>query len=158
MADHHAVWYRADHVGSLLRPQELLDARSSPEITRDALSEIEDRHILRVLERQKAAGLEIFTDGELRRAGFMSDFYESVEGWITEARSRDRGPAPSRIGGTSGSGGAARISGIVIGKIRQTKRLTSHEVGFLKKHSARRHQDDAAQRPTSFPPSCTRRA
>ena len=72
--------YRADHVGSLLRPQEILDARSNPDITSEQLRAIEDRHILRVLQRQKDLGLKIFTDGELRRRGFMSDFYESVDG------------------------------------------------------------------------------
>ena len=72
--------YRADHVGSLLRPQELLDARKDPHVTREQLSAVEDRHILDVLKHQQDAGLEIFTDGELRRASFMSDFYESVEG------------------------------------------------------------------------------
>ena len=75
-----AVMYRADHVGSFLRPREMLDARSDPRITPEQLREIEDRHILRVLERQKDLGFRIFTDGELRRSGFMSDFYESVDG------------------------------------------------------------------------------
>jgi methionine synthase II (cobalamin-independent) len=75
-----AFRYHADHVGSLLRPQELLDARRNPQVTREQLTAIEDRHILDVLRRQKDAGLEIFTDGELRRTGFMSDFYESVDG------------------------------------------------------------------------------
>ena len=72
--------YRADHVGSLLRPQEILDARSNPNITSEQLKRIEDRHILHVLKRQQDLGLKIFTDGELRRRGFMSDFYESVDG------------------------------------------------------------------------------
>ena len=48
--------YHADHVGSLLRPQELLDARKNPHLTRDQLEAIEDRHILGVLKRQKDAG------------------------------------------------------------------------------------------------------
>jgi len=47
--------YRADHVGSLLRPAELLEARTT---------ELEDQSILRVLERQKELGFRIFTDGE----------------------------------------------------------------------------------------------
>ena len=72
--------YRADQVGSLLRPAELLEARRNPDISHDELPGIEDRHILDVLDRQKRAGFKIFTDGELRRTGFMGDFYESVEG------------------------------------------------------------------------------
>jgi 5-methyltetrahydropteroyltriglutamate--homocysteine methyltransferase len=126
--------YRADHVGSLLRPKQLLDARNNPAITHDGLVALEDRHILAVLERQRAAGLKIFTDGELRRAGFMSDFYDSVEGLDHGGEiARAWKGAPTTIGGTSGKGGG--LAGVAVGKIRQTKRLTSHEVAFLKKHA-----------------------
>ena len=59
--------YRADQVGSLLRPAALLAARNDPAITRGQLEAIEDTHILDVLKCQKEAGLKIFTDGELRR-------------------------------------------------------------------------------------------
>src|SRR5258708_32371556 len=79
-----AFRYHADHVGSLLRPQELLDARRNPQVTREQLAAIEDRHIVDVLKRQNDAGLEIFTDGELRRTGFISDFYESFDGLDSE--------------------------------------------------------------------------
>ena len=71
--------YRADHVGSLLRPREVLDARSGSRVTPERLREIETPHSP-LLARQKDLGLEIFTDGELRRGGFMSDFYESIDG------------------------------------------------------------------------------
>ena len=77
--------YRADHVGSLLRPPDLLSARKDPETTAEQLTALEDRHILRVLARQKEAGLRIFTDGEFRRDGFMSGFYDSVEGLNNQA-------------------------------------------------------------------------
>ena len=125
--------YRADHVGSLLRPQELLDARKNPGITREQLAAVEDRHILDVLKRQKDAGLAIFTDGELRRASFMSDFYESVEGLGTEYEvARTWKGAPTGVGAARGIGapGAA-----VVSRLRQTKRLTRHEVDFLKRHA-----------------------
>src|SRR5918993_5415951 len=75
-----AIRYRADHVGSLLRPAELIEVRNNPTLTLDERRAVEDRHILRVLERQKDLGFRLCTDGELRRLGFMSDFYESVEG------------------------------------------------------------------------------
>jgi 5-methyltetrahydropteroyltriglutamate--homocysteine methyltransferase len=51
--------YRADHIGSLLRPAELLEARNNPAISLGELSRLEDKHILAPLERQKAAGLRI---------------------------------------------------------------------------------------------------
>jgi 5-methyltetrahydropteroyltriglutamate--homocysteine methyltransferase len=129
--------YRADHVGSLLRPQRLLAARSRPNISREELTKLEDTHILDVLSRQKAAGLKIFTDGELRRAGFMSDFYESVEGLDHAGEiSRSWKGASTPIGGTSGTMAAkSGLAGVAVEKIVQTKRLTEHEVAFLKRHS-----------------------
>jgi 5-methyltetrahydropteroyltriglutamate--homocysteine methyltransferase len=71
--------FRADHVGSFLRPTELLEARSTA--SPDQLRLIEDQHILRVLARQKELGFEVATDGELRRRNFMSDFTDAVEGF-----------------------------------------------------------------------------
>ena len=125
--------YRADHVGSLLRPQELLAARANPNVSPQQLKEIEDRHIRRILERQRDTGLKIFTDGELRRRGFMSDFYESVTG--IEAgegiRRSWKGSAAAAAGGSS----VVSLPGIVTSKVTQTKRMTRHELEFLKKYS-----------------------
>jgi 5-methyltetrahydropteroyltriglutamate--homocysteine methyltransferase len=126
--------YRADHVGSLLRPSELLEARKNSNVTAEQRKEIEDRHILRVLARQKDLGFRIFTDGEFRRGGFMSDFNESVEGL-------DNAEAIARDWKIQGAGAAAlqgkknRLPGVVIDKIRQKKRLTGNEVPFLKQHA-----------------------
>jgi 5-methyltetrahydropteroyltriglutamate--homocysteine methyltransferase len=126
--------YRADHVGSLLRPSELLEARKNRAIAPEQLKELEDRHIQRVLQRQKDLGLGIFTDGEFRRQGFMSDFNESVVGL-------DNAEAIKRDWKIEGSGASAlaglknRLPGVVVGKIRQKKRLTGHEAAFLKQHS-----------------------
>lgn len=111
--------YRADHVGSLLRPAELLETRTT---------ELEDQAILRVLERQKELGFRIFTDGELRRGGFMSDFYDSVEG-LNPAGAIDR----TWKGGKSTS--AISLAGVVSAKLRQTKRLTGSEAAFLTRNS-----------------------
>jgi 5-methyltetrahydropteroyltriglutamate--homocysteine methyltransferase len=120
--------YRADHIGSLLRPAELLQARSG---NSDAtqLRALEDRHILRVIEQQKELGFKIFTDGELRRGNFMSDFNDAVEGI-------DEGVAVARTWQT-GAGASPRpsmVPGTVVGKIKQTRRLTQHELAFLKQH------------------------
>ena len=126
--------YRADHVGSLLRPKELLEARANPAIAAEQLREIEDRQIRRVLERQRDSGLKIFTDGEFRRRGFMSDFYESVEGIDTGegVRRSWKGAASAAAVGGSALG---ILPGIVTGKIKQTRRMARHELEFLKKHS-----------------------
>ena len=124
-----AFEYRADNVGSFLRPQDLLDARDNPDVSSEELKEIEDRHIVDVLERQKDLGLKIFTDGELRRGSFMGDFYDSVEGL-------DKDHTVARTWKSSAeTPAAALLPGIVSEKIEQTKRLTKDEVDFLRQHS-----------------------
>jgi 5-methyltetrahydropteroyltriglutamate--homocysteine methyltransferase len=126
--------YRADHVGSLLRPPELLEARKNPSTAPELLKEIEDRHIQRVLQRQKELGFRIFTDGEFRRGGFMSDFNDSVEG-LDDAEAIARDWKIEGRGANALAGLKNRLPGVVIAKIRQKKRLTGHEVAFLKQHA-----------------------
>jgi 5-methyltetrahydropteroyltriglutamate--homocysteine methyltransferase len=75
--------FRADHVGSLLRPQELLDAREGRqrnEITPEELRQVEDHAIQDVVKKQEAVGLKSITDGEFRRTFFHTDFLERLEG------------------------------------------------------------------------------
>ncbi len=121
-----AAPYRADHIGSFLRPPDLLSARKS-NVDENQLREIEDREILRVLAKQKELGFTIFTDGELRRRNFMSDFMDAVDGF-------DMGGAVGRMWTGEGAE-AARVAGIVTKKLKQTSRLTGRELPFLKKHS-----------------------
>ncbi len=122
--------YRADHIGSFLRPPELLDARRTTAADAERLRAIEDRHILRVLAKQKELGFAIFTDGELRRRNFMSDFTDAVEGF-------DLGDAVSRTwqAGQAKDAPVSSVTGIVTAKIRSVRRLTGHELPFLKAHS-----------------------
>jgi 5-methyltetrahydropteroyltriglutamate--homocysteine methyltransferase len=125
-----AARYRADHIGSLLRPAELLQARSAS-AGAEQLRALEDKHIERVLRKQTDLGFKIFTDGELRRVNFMSDFNDAVQG-IDESDNLLRTWQASVAGsGTQPS----RVPGIVVEKIKQTRRLTEHELGFLKQHS-----------------------
>ena len=124
------AFYRADHVGSFLRPAELLQARRTASVNADHLRELEDRHIRRVLSKQKELGFEIFTDGELRRRNFMSDLTDAVEGF-------DLGDALTRTwkAGDAEETSAIRVTGIVTAKLRQVRPLTGHELPFLKKNS-----------------------
>jgi 5-methyltetrahydropteroyltriglutamate--homocysteine methyltransferase len=126
-----ATKYRADHIGSLLRPMELLQVRNEKPIDREKLRALEDKHIQRVLERQKEIGLKIFTDGELRRVNFMSDFNDAVEG-IDESDNLLRSWQASVAGSSTPP---SRVPGIVVGKIKQARRLTQHEFAFIKQHS-----------------------
>jgi len=122
--------YRADHVGSFLRPKALLDAWRAPDASPAEREHMEDECILRVLEQQKSRGLTIFTDGEFRRTDFMGGFYASVEGLDrTDAVARAWAGAPGVKPATAG------IPGVVKERIRKTRRLTSHEVAFLKRRS-----------------------
>ncbi len=75
--------FRADHVGSLLRPAALKEARArraSGEITAGALKQIEDREIESLIRKQEAAGLQSITDGEFRRRSWQIDFLERLPG------------------------------------------------------------------------------
>jgi 5-methyltetrahydropteroyltriglutamate--homocysteine methyltransferase len=82
--DEYIVEARSDVVGSLLRPPELLEAREAFEegrIDRDALKAIEDRAVNEAVALQEEAGLEVVTDGEMRRLSFQSQMMEAVEGF-----------------------------------------------------------------------------
>jgi 5-methyltetrahydropteroyltriglutamate--homocysteine methyltransferase len=105
--------YHADHVGSLLKPPALgvaaaimADAAASP-----SREEAEDAEIAGVVALQRDLGLSVITDGELRRPTPLSVLVDAVQGLKHDARS-------------------AQCD--VTGPLRQTRRLTAHEVGFLK--------------------------
>jgi 5-methyltetrahydropteroyltriglutamate--homocysteine methyltransferase len=79
--------FRADHVGSFLRPPELLAAREQrrrQEITPAELRAVEDRAIRGVVQMQEEAGLQGITDGEFRRTFFHVDFLEQLAGVVTQ--------------------------------------------------------------------------
>jgi methionine synthase II (cobalamin-independent) len=85
--------FRADHVGSLLRPDSLHQARSDfrdGKLTAAQLREIETKEIQNIVDKQIEAGLELVTDGEFRRTWWHFDFLEhlnGVEGYVsTEGR------------------------------------------------------------------------
>lgn len=75
--------FRADHIGSLLRPQELIDARvrfEAGEIDAEEMRELEDLAIRDVVHLQEDAGLEVITDGEYRRNTYFSHFFDNLGG------------------------------------------------------------------------------
>jgi len=95
--------FRADHVGSLLRPAALKEARGKHErgeIGADALAAIEDREIAAVIGKQEAVGLKSVTDGEFRRASWQTDFLiglDGVESYHGERKMLFKGPQPRPI-------------------------------------------------------------
>jgi 5-methyltetrahydropteroyltriglutamate--homocysteine methyltransferase len=75
--------FRADHVGSLLRPKELLDARQRHQQNRlstEQLRQVEDQHIRAIVRKQEALGLRSITDGEFRRTYFHVYFLKRLQG------------------------------------------------------------------------------
>src|SRR5438552_10839609 len=75
--------FRADHVGSFLRPAALKDARAKREkgaITAAELKTVEDREIEKIIARQQEIGLALATDGEFRRSWWHFDFLSMLDG------------------------------------------------------------------------------
>src|SRR5215216_5505282 len=108
--------FRADHVGSLLRPAALKEARvkrEKGEITADKLKNVEDREIEKVIAKQESVGLQSVTDGEFRRAFWNYDFLgalEGVEAYLGERKIKFQGPQPKpmmlRVTGKLGANGS----------------------------------------------------
>src|SRR5690242_2285174 len=92
--------FRADHVGSLLRPAALKEARAKRErgeIDAAALKEIEDREIEKAIKKQEEIGLKAATDGEFRRAFWNYDFLGAlpgVEAYLGERKIKFEGVNP----------------------------------------------------------------
>jgi len=92
--------FHADHVGSLLRPAPLKQARAQREqgeISAEALKAVEDREIEKVIKRQEDIGLKAVTDGEFRRAFWNYDFLgclPGVEAYLGERKIKFQGPNP----------------------------------------------------------------
>jgi 5-methyltetrahydropteroyltriglutamate--homocysteine methyltransferase len=89
--------FRADHVGSLLRPAALKEARAKHakgEIGTAELKAIEDREIEQVIRKQEEIGLKLATDGEFRRSWWHFDFFKGLDGvtpYTTEGGIQFRG-------------------------------------------------------------------
>src|SRR3954447_14231065 len=129
---------RADHVGSLLRPQEVLDAHAAQargEISLERLREIEDKAILMVLELQRQVGIDVLTDGEYRRSSWAGDFPDAVDGYVASTppismtwRMPDGAEASRFAGVQTAIQAVPQQGGQVIGaRLRQKQRLTGHE-------------------------------
>lgn len=133
--------FRADHVGSLLRPQAVLDAHAQAakgELDADAVRQIEDAAILEALALQRDAGFTVVTDGEYRRGGWAGEFPASVEGYVAGAPpiSFDW-KLPDELAAAGGSDTKSISAAIpqqarVIGApLRQLRRMAQTEAAFL---------------------------
>jgi 5-methyltetrahydropteroyltriglutamate--homocysteine methyltransferase len=104
--------FRADHVGSFLRPPELLDARrqfADQRIDADALKQIEDRAIADVVALQEELGFQASTDGEFRRTSWHMDFIYQLGG-VTRTAEQLQVAFKNAEGTTSFTSAALKVS------------------------------------------------
>jgi 5-methyltetrahydropteroyltriglutamate--homocysteine methyltransferase len=129
----------ADHVGSLLRPPELLDARKrhqKGELDPPAFKAIEDRAVLDVIRLQEEAGCPVVTDGELRRESFQSELVAAVDGfegvtidaWLWGAWHSDE------LGDKTVERPAEMA---VVERLHKRRSLAAEELTFLRAHTDR---------------------
>jgi 5-methyltetrahydropteroyltriglutamate--homocysteine methyltransferase len=126
--------FRADHVGSFLRPPELLVARErfqKREIGRTELRAVEDRAISDVVRMQEDAGLQGVTDGEFRRTYFHIDFLEQLDGVET------RGGLTAHFHGAKGDVDFAPPVLRVTQKVRHVAPIQVADFNFLKSATRR---------------------
>ena len=121
--------FRADHVGSFLRPPELLEARDqykAGSISREQLRAAEDRSIRDIVRYQEDLGLKGITDGEFRRTYFHIDFLEQLEGVEV------RGGIAVKFHGAAGDVDFAPPVMQVTGKLRHLKPIQLDDFKFLR--------------------------
>ena len=130
----------ADVVGSLLRPPELLEAQrdhAAGRITDAQFKAIEDRAVDQAVALQEAAGLEVLTDGEMRRMSFQSQMTQAVDGfgtWDLDAFLWGEWHGEEAVGDWSG----ARPGELgVVGKLKRKRHLCAEEFVYLRARTAR---------------------
>ena len=119
--------FRADHVGSLLRPRFLLDAREKHargELSAEQLRRVEDKAITEIVKFQEDVGLQSITDGEFRRTYFHIDFLEQLGGVKTDI--------PVTIKKPDGTEELAPPVMRVIDKVRHVKDIQRADFEYLK--------------------------
>lgn len=112
--------FRADHIGSLLRPQSLIDARDAFDaggLSRVDLAQAEDDGIREVVALQESLGLKAVTDGEYRRISYLIDFVNAIEGVTARPRAAAGWDYSSADGESDSKVAASEI--LVTGPIRR---------------------------------------
>ncbi|MCW5665525.1 MAG: 5-methyltetrahydropteroyltriglutamate--homocysteine S-methyltransferase [Piscinibacter sp.] len=126
--------FRADHVGSFLRPKYLLDAREQKargEITAEQLRAVEDRAITEIVRFQEEVGLQSITDGEFRRTYFHIDFLEQLGGVKTDI--------PVTVRKPDGTEELAPPVMRVVDKVRHVKDIQRADFEYLKSQVSAGH-------------------
>jgi 5-methyltetrahydropteroyltriglutamate--homocysteine methyltransferase len=127
-----ATRFRADQVGSYLRPPHLRQGRaawSAGSISQLALRRIEDAAIDDLLARQRTTGIDVLTDGEFRRSTFLADLTSAVEGFESVPL------APNASSFFAADRSVERTVLAVTGRLRQRRRLADVELSYLRQHA-----------------------
>ncbi len=130
MPEMSAPPFRADHVGSLLRPAELLRAREEHQqgrISAEALRRVEDTAIRDVVRMQQEIGLQGVTDGEFRRRSWHMDFLYQIGG-VGRTDQTVRLPFKNETGAVEAALGGFRIGG----KLRLEETIFGEDFAYLK--------------------------
>ena len=126
--------FRAEHVGSLLRPKSLLETRAAHargHIGDEQLATAEDQAILAVLKMQQDAGVEVFTDGEFRRTSWLTALYEGAEGLATHDRDEPRRRVWKGPGAEAANAELPIPKVTVARRLRLKRRLTDGEAAYM---------------------------
>ncbi|KAB5518108.1 methionine synthase-like protein [Coniochaeta sp. 2T2.1] len=123
--------YRADHVGSFLRPKEVLAARAkldTKEISAEELRKLEDKHIATVVQKQIENGIQSVTDGEFRREFFHLDFLQHLagverQGGMSSTNVTTHGMTPPRV--------------VVVGKLGHPNAIQVDDYKFIEQEIAK---------------------
>jgi 5-methyltetrahydropteroyltriglutamate--homocysteine methyltransferase len=139
--------YRADHVGSLLRPPEVLKAHTDfaqGKVSREALRQVEDAAIIAALDLQRQVGLDVVSDGEFRRSDWTGDFSHAVDGYVA-------GPIavpmpwtlPQQLRSDAAASAVAEAmrtmphqTRVIGARLHKKRRYTADESSFVKQHAS----------------------
>jgi 5-methyltetrahydropteroyltriglutamate--homocysteine methyltransferase len=122
--------FHADHVGSLIRPPELIEAHTrfnEGKLAQDALRALEDKAIRDAVAMQERVGLQSISDGEMRRNNWRDGFFESVSGF-----------SEAKVGSMftftefSGETHPGMPVPVVTGKLARKKAITADDFAFLR--------------------------
>jgi len=144
--------YRAEQVGSFLRPlhvRQAHQAQAEGRMSLEELRKIEDEAILKLLDMQKQVGIDVFSDGEMRRGGWASEFSANVDGYVEgrpavrlqfhenplAAAWREAHPEEVATALPNNAPAGAGARGVLGAPLSLKRRLTAHESGFLKAHA-----------------------
>jgi methionine synthase II (cobalamin-independent) len=119
--------FRAEHIGSFVRPDGLLNAvrgHKAGQITNETLKEVLDRAVVEIVRFQESVGMQSVTDGEFRRRSWSAGFIDAVQGFALRS-----GTIEFR---SQAAGKGAELSPYAKARLKRTRGIATGEFAFLK--------------------------